>query len=148
MTLEDWDKEGRWLKKEATSFREIGDLFSIVERSLKDSSLEDLSLDARLSHAFTAALNCATIALRASGYRLPSTEGHHFRTIDSLRHTLKLDSKLVMRLQAYRNKRIKVTYDRAGTTSEKEVEELTKIVKALRDDVQKWLKTNYPDLIA
>jgi hypothetical protein len=147
MTLEDWDKEGKWLKKEATSFREISDLLAIVERNLKDASIEELSPDARLSLAFAAALNCATIALRASGYRLPSTEGHHYKTIDSLRFTLKPDPKSIIRLQAFRGKRKQVTYENVGTTSDTEVVELIKIAKNLRDTIKKWLKDNYSELI-
>ncbi len=146
MTLENWQKN-RWLKKEPTSAEEISGLFALVDRNLDDASVEKISLDARLQFAFNAALTCATIALRASGYRVPVAEGHHERTINSLRLTIGADSSLIAQLNGFRKKRINITYDIAGTTSESEVDNLLKIANDLRAQVRKWLKKNHPDLL-
>jgi hypothetical protein len=65
MTLRDW-LNSNWLKEEPSSKKEIEDLFSIVDRCLKDSNVNEISTDLRLQSAFNAALTCANIALRAS----------------------------------------------------------------------------------
>ncbi len=145
MTLEDWQKN-RWLKEEPTSAKEIAGLFALVDRNLDDASVDAISLDARLQFAFNAALICATIALRASGYRLPVSEGHHEKTINSLKLTLGADSTLIIKLNGFRKKRSNITYDTAGTTSQSEVDNLLEMANELCDRIKKWLKKNHPDL--
>jgi hypothetical protein len=108
--------------------------------------VDSVSLDARLQFAFNAALVCATIALRASGYRIPATEGHHEKTINSLRFTLGCDSALIAKLNGFRKMRSNITYDIAGSTSQSEVDNLMEITNDLCDQVKKWLKNNYPEL--
>jgi hypothetical protein len=146
MTLEDW-VSNHWLKKEPTAVEEIAELFEIVDRDLKQAANANISGDWRLAMAFNAALQCAAIALRASGYRLPVDEGHHKKTIDSLKHTINPDSKLIERLDGFRRRRSKVTYDTAGTATEAEVKELIKTANELRDQLKKWLRSNHPKLL-
>jgi hypothetical protein len=66
--LSDWARNG-WLLPHRTSPQEIGDLLAIVERDLSDSQASGLSADWRLNIAHNAALQAATAALAASGYR-------------------------------------------------------------------------------
>jgi hypothetical protein len=145
MTLEDWQRN-RWLKKEPTSAKEIAGLFALADRNLSDASVAVISLDARLQFAFNAALACATIALRASGYRLPVSEGHHEKTINSLKLTLKVDSALITKLNGFRKKRSHISYDTAGATSQSEVDDLLEIASDLHSRVRKWLKKHHPEL--
>ena len=147
MTLENWLSSG-WLKYEPSSIEEITGLFDLADRFLKDSSVELISLDARLQMAYNASLVFCSIALRASGYRIPTTPGHHEKTINSLRFTLNPKQKLIDTLNSFRKKRSRVTYDSVGTTSEGEVNEIYNIAIDLRDSVRKWLKKNHQDLIA
>jgi hypothetical protein len=86
MSLSDWERNG-WLIKHQTSVNEIRDLLQVVERDLADSDAEGLSADWRMHIAYNAALQAATIALAAEGYRA-ARESHHFRVIQSLRETM------------------------------------------------------------
>ncbi len=146
MTLEDWENN-RWLIRQQTSAKEIENLLRIVQRDLKDAVVCEISAETRLQTAFNAALTCATIALRASGYKLPVAEGHHKKTIDSLKFTLGVDSSLIKILNDFRKKRSEITYDLADSTSESEVDYLLKLVNGLFDQLMNWLKANHPQLI-
>jgi predicted CopG family antitoxin len=84
--------------------------------------------------------------LRASGYRVPVTEGHHEKTLNSLRFTIGSDSKLIARLNGFRKKRINIIYDIAGTTSQSEFDDIQKLTVDLFDQIKKWLKKNHPEL--
>ena len=68
MSLSDWERNG-WLTKHQTSSNEIRDLLQVVERDLADSASKGLSADWRLNIAYNAALQAATSALSAAGYR-------------------------------------------------------------------------------
>ncbi len=52
-----------------TSPREIADLFGVADRDLRDCQVRGLSADWRLNIAYNAALQIATVALAAAGYR-------------------------------------------------------------------------------
>jgi hypothetical protein len=147
MTLENWYKENRWLKKEATSPQEISGLMKKVERNLKQASNSDIDNDWRLSMAMAAVLQCGTIALRVSGYRLPVEPGHHDKTIESLKYTVGLNSKLIGKLQLFCRKRGVVMYDYSGTASDTEVTQLLKYAGQVREDTRRWLKDNYPEYL-
>ena len=139
MSLDDW------LKKHTASPNEIADLLAIVERDLADCQARGLTPDWRLNIAFNAALQAATAALAAEGYRA-SGEGHHFRTIQSLAHTIKLDTELVEQLDAFRKKRIVSVHDRAGAVSDAEAKEMYELAEKLQKDVKKWLAAVHPEL--
>jgi hypothetical protein len=144
MTLEEWQKN-KWLKREPSSGKEIADLLGLVERNLRDAEVDLISLDARLQFVFNAALISATIALRATGYRVPAIEGHHEKTLNSLKFTLGYDSSLIARLNGFRKKRGNIVYDMAGTTSQSEFDDLHELTVALFDHVRNWLSDNYPE---
>ncbi|MBN2107900.1 MAG: hypothetical protein JW832_10790 [Deltaproteobacteria bacterium] len=93
MSLRDWLKNG-WLIEHVTSPQEIADLLGVADRDLADCMVAHLSPDWKLTIAYNAALQSATAALAASGYR-PSREAHHDRVIQSLAHTLELDPALI-----------------------------------------------------
>lgn len=145
MTLNDWLKND-WLKRHTTSAAEVRDLLSKVERDLSEASKTQIGLDWRLAIAYNASLGCATIALRASGFRAPEGDGHHFRTIGSLHYTLRPEPGLVTALQALRKKRAVISYDAAGTVTEAEVTEALRIAFELSKLLHSWLQANYPGL--
>lgn len=146
MTLKDWLHSG-WLKEHATSRKEIADLLAKVDRDITEAGKEEITLDWRLAIAYNACLGCATIALRASGYRIPGGSGQHYRTIQSLRFTIKPLSEVITSLEAISRKRAIVSYDAAGTITESEVAEARKLAEELREKLIGWLREEHPKLM-
>ncbi len=79
MSLSDWLDRG-WLIKHRPDRREVRELLGIADRAIADAEVRGISPDARLSIAHNAALQLATAALAASGYRA-GREAHHYRAI-------------------------------------------------------------------
>ena len=146
MTLADWQKNG-WLSTHQTSAREIGDLLAVVERDLADSATEPLSADWRLNIAYNAALQAATAALAASGYRA-SREQHHYRVIQSLRETIGANQQLVTTFDAFRKKRNITGYERVGAVSDADAVQMRELAIAIHGRVIAWLAKTRPDLLA
>lgn len=145
MTLEGWRDNG-WLVEHETSKQEIANLLAVVDRDLHDAAIEALSGDWRLGIAYNAALQLATIALAASGFR-PGRDRAHERTIQSLRHSVMLDQDLVDTLDGVRRKRNQVNYDRAGAASSGEAAEMHELAVELRGIVVAWLEQHHPKLL-
>lgn len=146
MSLENW-RENRWLTEHKTSREEISDLFRVIERDLSDCQAPGLSTDAQFATAYGAALQAARIALAASGYRPGRGESGHYYAMESLRLTVGMDSASVGQLQEFRKKRNVVSYDRAGTISNREAEEMKRLALRLRKAVEDWLRAKRPDLL-
>jgi site-specific recombinase len=145
MTLKSW-YENRWLVEHETSSEEIAELFGVVDRDLKDAKVQAVSPDWRLAIAYNAALQLATIALAAEGYK-PEKLRAHERTIESLRHTIGLDRKTVDVIDAVRRKRNRSSYEHAGAASDGEVNELLRIAADLRRKIADWVNKEHPELI-
>lgn len=146
MSLKNW-LDNRWLRAEATSSSEIGALLNKAQHNLRESKRDDISLDWRLRMAYEANLDLATMALRAEGFRVPSADGHHYRTIESLRLTINLHSNQVRILQSIREKRNLVSYDAFGIVTEADVHAAIQIAGELETLVLEWLRTTHPDLM-
>lgn len=145
MSLEKW-LENAWLRKEPTSPQEIQDLRGVVDRSLKDASVDQISEDLRFYTAFNAVLALSTIALRSIGYRVPNQVGHHTRTIESLEFTVEADPALIRKLLLFSKKRNMVSYDSAGSISHEELKQILHTSNELREVVYDWLLNNHPQL--
>jgi len=145
MSLERWAEKG-WLRGHVASREEIGNLLALIERDLADSAITGLTPDWRLNIAYNAALQCATTALAASGYRA-SREAHHVRTIGSLEFTVGADQVKVAQLDMFRRKRNVSDYERTGGVSETEALEMRQFALELRDDLLSWLKAEHPELL-
>jgi hypothetical protein len=117
-----------------------------VDRDLEDCRTEGLSADGRLNIAYNAGLQAATAALCASGYRA-AREAHHYRVIESLALTTGASAATVRQFDAFRKKRNIGGYDRAGTTSDQEADEMIALAEAISRDVTAWLRKNYPKLV-
>ena len=115
MTLQSW-LHNDWLKPHKTSRNEVSDLFALIERDLADCQAAGLSADWRLNIAYNAALQAATIALAASGYR--AGQSHHYRIIQSLAHTIAAPATLIAQFDQFRKKRNLGGYERAGVASD------------------------------
>ena len=145
MSLKDWLKNA-WLTEHETSQQEISDLLTVIDRDLNDCQSEGLSPDWQLAIAYNAALQVALAGLAAEGYRV-ARESHHFRAIQSLSLTLGCDTALVAQLDAFRKKRNISDYERAGSVSSREAEEMQELAHTLRAELVKWLSQNHPDLL-
>lgn len=144
VSLADW-LANHWIVTHEPSVAEIADLWAVVDRDLEDAALARLSADWRLSIAYNAALQLATLALVAEGYR-PGRERAHERAILSLRETAGIPAKTVDLLDAVRRKRNQNSYEHAGTTSAAEAQELVELVTTLHRDVRRWLRKTHPAL--
>ncbi len=122
-------------------------MLGVADRDLRDCVSPGLSEDWRLAIAYNAALQCASAALAASGYRA-SREAHHYRTIRTLAHTIGADDRLVRQLDAFRKKRNLGDYERAGLVSETEVREMQALAQTLRVSVEAWLRQNHASLMS
>ena len=145
MSLQDWLKS-RWLIKHQTSRQEILDLLSMADRDLAQCRTPNLSPDWQLNIAYNVALQAATAALAAAGYRA-AREGHHYRVIQSLAYTIEADASLIAQLDKFRKKRNIGSYERAGVVSDQEAKEMFVLAKNLRDEVERWLRLNHPELL-
>jgi hypothetical protein len=117
-----------------------------VARDLKDSQAKDVSDDWRFAIAYNAALQAATAALAAAGYRA-SRENHHYRVIQSLELTLGKDTKFLRSFDAFRKKRNVSSCDIGGGISHREVEETVGIAQSLQQDVEQWIRTSHASLL-
>ncbi|HKK20394.1 MAG TPA: hypothetical protein VJ983_02900 [candidate division Zixibacteria bacterium] len=144
--MKDWLSSG-WLKQHATSRKEMSDLLAKVDRDITEAGKEEITLDWRLAIAYNACLGCATIALRASGYRIPGGAGQHYRTIQSLRFTVNPESDIIASLETISRKRAIVSYDAAGTITESEVAEAMSLAEELRVGLLAWLRQVHPELM-
>ena len=145
MSLKDWSKNG-WLSEHKTSPAEITELLEIVKRDMADCRLEGLSADWRLNIAYNAALQAATAALAACGYRA-SRDAHHYRVIQSLAFTIGADSSVVRRFDVFRKKRNISGYDRAGMVSDQEAGEMIALAEQIGQDVNSWLESHRAELL-
>ena len=145
MSLQDWLKS-RWLIEHKTSRQEIADLLGMADRDLAQCRTPNLSSDWQLNIAYNAALQAATAALAAAGYRA-AREAHHYRVIQSLAYTIGAKQSLIAQLDKFRKKRNIGSYERAGAVSEQEAKEMFALAKNLRDEVDKWLRSNHPEFL-
>ena len=145
MSLQNWLSNG-WLTEHRASSQEIAALLAVADRDLSDCRTSGLSPDWQLSIAYNAALQTATAALAASGYRAVR-EAHHYRVIQSLAYTLKADAGLVALFDQFRKKRNISGYDHAGMISDQEAKEMVALATRLRHEIEEWLHENHADLI-
>jgi hypothetical protein len=144
MTLQRY-LDNSWLQRHETSPQEIAELLAIADRDIEQSQTPGLGPEWRLSIAYNAALQLATAALAAAGYRA-ERQNKHQRTIECLAFTLGLDRRQVDFFDLCRRKRHSNVYDQVGAISEQEATEMVEFAKTLRDRVQSWLKQNHPNL--
>lgn len=96
--------------------------------------------------AYNAALQAATVALAAAGYRA-ARDSHHYRVIQSLRETIGLDAGVVATFDAFRKKRNITGYERIGLVSDADADAMRALAVRLRDDVVAWLTKHHGGLL-
>jgi len=146
MTLKIW-LENKWLKPHRVNQKEVTGLLSIVDRDIKDAGAA-LSPDWRFGIAYNAALKLCTVLLHAEGYRV-AHDLQHYRTIAAMPLILG-DSRAADAeyLDTCRKKRNIVEYERAGSISVTEADELLAFATEFRGVVANWLKNTHPTLLA
>jgi uncharacterized protein (UPF0332 family) len=145
MTLQRLLAEGR-LRRQAAARDEIVGLLRVAARDLADARATVISDDRRFATAYNAALQLATIVLRAEGYRTAGA-GHHRTTIAALPQVLgPVLSSTADYLDACRSKRNTVDYDGIGVATEADVIELIDEATRLQGTIESWLRENHPDL--
>jgi hypothetical protein len=108
-----------------------------------------LSIDRRFTTAYNAALQLATVVLRASGYRTSSTaSGHHWLTwalLPDLMGPEQADRRTF--LDSCRRARNQADYDRIDAVSAEDLLELLDDTLAFRDETLDWLGRTHPELV-
>jgi hypothetical protein len=97
--------------------------------------------------AYNAALQAATAALAAAGYR-PSRDQHHYRVIQSLRETIGADAAMINTFDTFRKKRNVAGYERVGLVSDADADSMRALARKLRDGVATWLRKHHAHLLA
>jgi hypothetical protein len=117
----------------------------ISDRDLVACKAKELPADWKLAIAYNAALQAATAALAAAGYRV-SRDNHHYRVIQSLELTIGASRKQVDTFDGFRKKRNVSSYDLSGTVSQKEADEMLKLAAEIRTEVEKWIRMTRTEL--
>ncbi|HVL67894.1 MAG TPA: hypothetical protein VM364_11580 [Vicinamibacterales bacterium] len=147
MSLRDWEQRNKWLVAHRATREEISEIIAVGDRDLTDSRVAGLSADTRLATAYGAALQFATAALAAAGYRPARGESHHYRIIQSLPLTLGWDADRVEILDKFRKKRNVSSYERAGTVSDRDAGRMQQLAEGLRADLLGWLREHHAGLL-
>ena len=146
MSLESWLRNG-WLLSHRSSASEVQSLLALADRDLADAEVQGLSADWKFSIAYNGALQSATAALAAAGYRA-SREAHHYRVLQSLEYTIGAELTLRRLLDHARKKRNIGGYEQAGAVTDGEALEMVQTARELRHRVEEWLRSKHPDLFA
>ncbi len=140
MSLSNWAENG-WLRPHKTSDEEIANLLSIVDRELRDATVAQISLDARLGMLYNAALKLADLPLRVAGYRATRDAAHHYRVVMSLPLTMGSEwNDAADFLDAVRVLRNRAEYESAGFATDTQLAELRDVAVKLRDAVNTRLR--------
>lgn len=118
----------------------------VIDRDTTQCQIPGLGPEWQLNIAYNAALQVATAALAAAGFRA-SREAQHFRVIQSLAHTMGVHSHQIAQLQIFRKKRNISDYERSGGVSQQEATEMIALAKKLRENLVAWLTENHPELL-
>lgn len=145
MSLRDWLRNN-WVVEHKTSHQEIASLLAIVDRDLANAKVAGLSEDWQFNIAYNAALQAASAALAAAGFRA-AREQHHYRTVQSLVLTIGWSSARVSQFDRFRKKRNVIGYESAGVVSQQEAQEMSDLAVELRKALLVWLRKHHPNLL-
>ncbi len=145
-----WAAEKGLVKSSATSL-EISDLLENADQKLHDCVLisdSEISTDTYQSVVFNAAILLMKAVLRASGYQTTKETSHgHDLLVKCLGLTMDTRGKYSGVLDTARRIRQRTTYVAIGDAAREEIDDLLILVKALRADVEKYIRRHYPSLI-
>ena len=125
----------------------ITKLFTAAKRNLVDMHVKEVSAENRFDAAYKAIMQLANAALQANGFRtLTSKPGHHMTMIQTLRHTIDLDSQTIIVLDKLRKLRNVADYS-GDVVPNSAVTECITCAERLIQDIKNWLHCNRPELL-
>ena len=86
--------------------------------------------------------------MRLGTARIRGAAGHHAITLESLGLTAKLDVKVLQKLDGFRRKRNRASYDVAGGVSELELEQMLSVAIEVHSKVIAWLHREHSVLLS
>ena len=138
---------GKTLEKIEPDSATIMRLLNAAGRNIQDAHVNEVSNENRFDAAYKAIMQLANTALQANGYRtLTSKPGHHMTMIQSLPKTIRLDSDIVIVLDALRKQRNVADYS-GDTVPESAMKECLSCAESLFHDVRQWIRKHKPDLL-
>jgi hypothetical protein len=145
MSLKSYERN-RWIRRHDTSPLEISNLFALADRDIEQSQVPGLGPEWRFDIAYNSALQSATAALAAAGYRAERANKHQ-RVIECLEFTAAPSRTTVRVLNRFRRKRHVAVYERTGAVTNREAEEMMDLAKEIRQRVEAWIRTQHPELL-
>lgn len=125
------------MKRQPTSQDEMDRLFHLVDRDLEQARVPGLYPDGQFTFVYNAALQLCTILIRSHGVRVGTVGRHQETFYEAARLASEKVRPLIQHFDRARRKRNILMYDRAGTVTEREVEDLFEAVGEFRQ----WLRT-------
>jgi hypothetical protein len=105
MTLQNLQRIGK-IKDHAPAAAEVQRLLAAIDRNVADAGVDSISDETRFEVAYKAMMQCALVAMLATGYRPATNEpGHHQTMIQSLPLTLSVANDAWVVLDALRRQR-------------------------------------------
>ena len=143
MSLENLLAINRLARHEASAAAAVK-LLAAAQRNLADSRAINITAENRFHAAYTAIMQCATVALWMQGYRTPTSEaGHHQTTLQTLPLTLGLGQETVIVLDKLRKQRNLADYS-GDTVSNAALAECVHQGEALLKLVRGRVKKRWP----
>ena len=131
------------LRREPETSGEIQRLLDAITRRLEDAGNDSIHPETRLEQAYHAILNCALVALRASGMRPSTGPGHHIVILESLLDTLSIEPTLGDYFQTLRNLRNKDIYTGGAHVSSRQADEAIEEAAALHKRLKEWMGSRH-----
>ena len=145
MSLENLLKIGQ-LERHETGAVQVRRLLDSANRCLADARQESITAETRLEAGYRAIMQLSMAALWANGFRPTSSSGHHMTMIQSLGHSVGLDSDQVRLLDTFRVKRNTINY----TGEDMDIASVEACIAAgedLMQHIRDWLVENHPELV-
>ena len=122
-------------------------LLLAASRNAEDAHIGAVSGETRFDAAYKCIMQCAMVALWANGFRASTSQpGHHQTAIQTLQHTIGLDTGTVIVLDALRKQRNVNDYE-GDPISDQAVAECIKQAEQLYRLVNAWIADNRADLL-
>jgi len=145
MSLQNLLKIGQ-LEEHETNADQVRRMLDSAERSIADAKQKSISSETRLDAAYRAITQLCMVALWANGFRpSKSKPGHHQTMIQSLVHSVGLDTDPMLLLNTFRIKRNAIDYT-GDDVDEASVDDCIEAANNLLRQVVQWLAENKPEL--
>lgn len=129
-----------------TSREEIRKLLSGADDDIKQAESGDITPRWKLEMAHNAVLQCASAALRASGYRARAKDYHKI-VISTMQFTIGIPKDEVRVFDGFRRKRNTGKYEDPDCVTAAEADELISLARGLTDKLLDWFGSKHPDLV-